>query len=57
MPRPSAGQLKNFTGVDAPYEAPENPEIHLHTLGRTPEQLTEEVLQALADRQIVSSEH
>jgi bifunctional enzyme CysN/CysC len=52
-----AGQLKNFTGVDAPYESPENPEIHLHTLGRTPEQLTEEVLLALADRQIVSSEH
>jgi bifunctional enzyme CysN/CysC len=51
------GQLKNFTGVDAPYESPENPEIHLHTLGRTPEQLTEEVLLALADRQIVSSEH
>jgi bifunctional enzyme CysN/CysC len=52
-----AGQLKNFTGVDAPYESPENPEIHLRTLGRTTEQLTEEVLQALADRQIVSSEH
>jgi bifunctional enzyme CysN/CysC len=52
-----AGQLKNFTGVDAPYESPENPEIHLHTLGRTPEQLTEEVLQALAGRQIVSSKH
>ncbi|MGB6661888.1 MAG: sulfate adenylyltransferase subunit CysN [Xanthobacteraceae bacterium] len=52
-----AGQLKNFTGVDAPYEPPENPEIHLHTLGRTPEQLTAEVLQALADRQIVSNEH
>ncbi len=52
-----AGQLKNFTGVDAPYESPENPEIHLHTLGQTPEQLTERVLQALADRQIVSSEH
>jgi bifunctional enzyme CysN/CysC len=52
-----AGQLKNFTGVDAPYESPENPEIHLHTLGRSPEQLTEEVLLALADRQIVSSEH
>jgi bifunctional enzyme CysN/CysC len=52
-----AGQLKNFTGVDAPYEPPENPEIHLHTLGQTPEQLTEQVLQALAERQIVSSEH
>jgi bifunctional enzyme CysN/CysC len=52
-----AGLLKNFTGVDAPYEPPEQPEIHLHTLGQTPEQLTEEVLQALADRQIVSTEH
>jgi bifunctional enzyme CysN/CysC len=52
-----AGQLKNFTGIDAPYEAPENPEIHLHTLDRTPEQLTEAVLQELADRQIVSTEH
>ena len=49
-----AGQIKNFTGIDAPYEAPENPEIHLHTLGRTPEQLTETVLQAArrpADRE------
>ena len=52
-----AGQLKNFTGIDAPYEAPENPEIHLHTLDRTPEQLTETVLQELAARQIVSTEH
>ncbi|MGD9980741.1 MAG: sulfate adenylyltransferase subunit CysN [Hyphomonadaceae bacterium] len=26
-----AGQLKNFTGVDSPYEAPDNPEIHIDT--------------------------
>lgn len=26
-----AGEIKNFTGIDDPYEAPENPEIHLHT--------------------------
>jgi bifunctional enzyme CysN/CysC len=52
-----SGQLKNFTGVDAPYEAPENPEIHLHTPDRTPEQLTETVLQELAARQVVSTEH
>jgi bifunctional enzyme CysN/CysC len=52
-----AGQLKNFTGVDAPYEPPENPEIHLHTIGHTPEQLTDVVLQALTDRRIVASEH
>jgi bifunctional enzyme CysN/CysC len=24
-----AGEIKNFTGIDSPYEAPENPEIHL----------------------------
>ncbi|MGD0026944.1 MAG: sulfate adenylyltransferase subunit CysN [Xanthobacteraceae bacterium] len=49
-----AGQLKNFTGVDAPYEPPENPDVHLYTLGRSPEQLAEAVLRALTDRQIVS---
>lgn len=26
-----AGEIKNFTGIDDPYEAPENPEVHLHT--------------------------
>ncbi|MEQ1617210.1 MAG: sulfate adenylyltransferase subunit CysN [Terricaulis sp.] len=26
-----AGNLKNFTGVDSPYEAPEHPEIHIDT--------------------------
>jgi len=26
-----AGEIKNFTGIDDPYEAPDNPEIHLHT--------------------------
>ena len=27
-----AGQLKNFTGIDSPYEPPENPEIRVNTL-------------------------
>jgi adenylylsulfate kinase len=26
-----AGEIKNFTGIDDPYEAPENPELHLHS--------------------------
>ncbi|MCK5881843.1 MAG: adenylyl-sulfate kinase [Sinobacterium sp.] len=26
-----AGEIKNFTGIDDPYEAPVNPEIHLHS--------------------------
>ena len=26
-----AGEIKNFTGIDDPYEAPAEPEVHLHT--------------------------
>ncbi|RLP25226.1 sulfate adenylyltransferase subunit CysN [Mesorhizobium sp. YM1C-6-2] len=35
------GKLKNFTGVDSPYETPESPEIHLLTLGKTPEEMVD----------------
>ena len=31
------GKLKNFTGIDSPYEAPVNPEIHIDTTVMTPE--------------------
>jgi bifunctional enzyme CysN/CysC len=41
------GELRNFTGVDAPYEVPENPELHLNTAGGTPEQLVEQILEYL----------
>ena len=34
--RAMRGEIKNFTGIDSPYEAPEKPEVHLRTLGRTP---------------------
>ena len=30
-----AGEIKEFTGISAPYEAPENPEIHIRS-GETP---------------------
>ena len=32
-----SGQLKNFTGIDSPYEAPENPEIRIDTTAMTAE--------------------
>lgn len=31
------GKLKNFTGIDSPYEPPENPEIRVNTLEMSPE--------------------
>ncbi len=37
------GEIKNFTGLDSPYEAPENPEIHLTTVGKDVVNLAKEV--------------
>jgi len=48
-----AGQIKNFTGFDAPCEEPEGSEVHLHTLGYTPSQLADEVLAVLVRREII----
>jgi bifunctional enzyme CysN/CysC len=42
-----AGQLKNFTGVDSPYEPPETPELHLMTAATPPEASAEAILKAL----------
>jgi bifunctional enzyme CysN/CysC len=42
-----AGQLKNFTGIDSPYEAPENPEIRIDTTRTTPEQAAEMIVARL----------
>ncbi|THD63271.1 sulfate adenylyltransferase subunit CysN [Phenylobacterium sp.] len=39
-----AGQLKNFTGVDSPYEAPESPEIRIDTTALSPEQAAEAIV-------------
>ena len=30
------GEIKNFTGIDSPYEVPDNAELHLKTAGLTP---------------------
>ena len=34
-----AGELKNFTGIDSPYEPPENPNVVLDTVSKSPEAL------------------
>ena len=47
-----AGELKNFTGVDSPYEPPENPEIRIDTTRLTAEQAAEQVFDWLEGRPI-----
>ncbi|CAE6764482.1 Bifunctional enzyme CysN/CysC [Paraburkholderia domus] len=38
------GELKNFTGIDSPYEPPEQPEIRIDTTTDSPEQAAERVV-------------
>lgn len=45
-----AGEIKNFTGVSSPYEAPANPELHLETLGQDPDAMADKLLGFLRDR-------
>ena len=48
-----AGQIKNFTGIDAPYEAPAKPEIHLRTDVMTLDQEVSIVIDYLVDNGII----
>jgi len=49
-----AGEIRNFTGIDDPYEAPENPEIHLHSDRQTLAEEVDEILTVLRERGIVA---
>ena len=42
-----AGDLKNFTGIDSPYEAPANPEIRIDTTSMTAEQAASLIVDTL----------
>ncbi|WP_061847640.1 sulfate adenylyltransferase subunit CysN [Bradyrhizobium sp. DOA1] len=48
-----AGELKNMTGIDAPYQPPDAPDLHLTTVGRQPEWLADEVVDAPVSRQFI----
>jgi adenylylsulfate kinase len=48
-----AGKIKNFTGIDDPYEPPLSPEIHLRTDEMTVEQEVEAVIAHLIENEII----
>src|SRR5712691_6981951 len=51
-----AGEITGFTGVDDPYEAPQNPELVLETEELAPQEAAQLVLEALAERGLVEDE-
>lgn len=52
-----AGEIKNFTGIDDPYEAPENPEIHLHTDVMSLEEEVAIIIDYLIDSETIQTEY
>ena len=51
--RAAAGEIKNFTGLDSPYERPEHPELVLTTQDSKAEDLAERVIVYLKAQGIV----
>ena len=49
-----AGEIKNFTGLDDPYEAPDAPEIHLHSDQQSLEEEVNQIFSVLRERGIIS---
>ena len=52
--RAQAGKIKNFTGIDSPYEAPESAEVTIDTSNGSAEDAAERIVAALKERQILS---
>jgi len=48
-----AGEIKNFTGIDSSYEAPEGPEVHVKTAEQTIEESVEQIINYLLSSHII----
>ena len=48
-----SGEIKEFTGVSDPYEAPENAEIVVHTEGHSPEESAAQIIAELEARGLI----
>ena len=49
------GELKNFTGIDSPYETPENAEVRVNTTNQEPEQAAEQIVNYLIENGLLDS--
>ncbi|WP_448119219.1 sulfate adenylyltransferase subunit CysN [Pseudomonas serbica] len=50
------GELKNFTGIDSPYEVPSKPDIHIQTSKLTPEGAVDRIIEVLTERGFIGQE-
>ena len=52
--RARAGEIKNYTGIDSPYEAPENPELVVNTESESLEESVVKVIDLLKSKKIIN---
>ena len=52
--RARAGEIKNYTGIDSPYEAPENPELVVNTESESLEESVAKVIDFLKYKEIIN---
>ena len=50
------GEIRGFTGIDDPYEPPLEPEVHIQTVGHTPEENVQQILDYLTERGFLLTE-
>ncbi|MEX2536003.1 MAG: adenylyl-sulfate kinase [Trueperaceae bacterium] len=49
------GEIKDFTGLDSPYEAPDHPEVHLRPAEESVEQSVDRIVRGLEERGVLPS--
>ena len=52
--RARAGEIKNYTGIDSPYEAPDNPELIIDTESESLKESVAKVIDFLKSREIIN---
>ena len=52
--RARAGEIKNYTGIDSPYEAPDNPELIIHTESESLEKSVAKVIDFLKSKEVIN---
>ena len=52
--RARAGEIKNYTGIDSPYEAPSNPELVIDTESESLEESVAKVIDFLKFKEVIS---
>jgi bifunctional enzyme CysN/CysC len=52
--RVQRGEVRNFTGIDSPYEVPENPDIRVNTVDLTPEEAADKIIESMRSAGLIA---